>query len=336
MTGNRPYPGHRPRFRSSVARDPHVPAGHTARLVHATLSPAIRATLALAPRFRPATSAAFHIGAYLGRRAPAYLGRLPSGSRIVLDLAEWAHRQIFFYGTYEEPTTAFLWRLSRPGWTFIDIGANVGYFSLLAADLGGPASTVVAFEPNPRLAGMLRESVRLSGHDARVSVIEAACSSISSTATLSLSPDPRNSGLSSFESFEPSVTASWERPGAVVQVKTTRLDEWCASEDVVPDVVKVDVEGHELAVVEGMTGLFERGQPQALICELSGDPRRPHAAAVLELLSTFDYRAFHIAGGGLQPVASLDDVSDLENICFLAPQGGGEGGVQPLGREAEK
>lgn len=278
--------------------------------------PAIRALLQLSPRFRPATSVAFHLGAYLGRQRPSHTGRLRTGSRIMLNTSEYAHRHLFFHGTYEEPTTDLVKRLSRHGWTFVDVGANAGYFSLLAADLGGETAKVVAFEPNPRLSQMLRASVDLNGPETsrRITVVQAGCSDSRATSSLALSPDPRNSGLSS---LEPSVGDVWDSPN-LLDINTVRLDEWCMTNGYKPDAVKIDVEGHELSVIRGMTGLLERGRPGALICELTDDPARPHSAAVVDLLATFGYQPFHIVeGGDLRLLKDRSDVSGLENVCFL-------------------
>lgn len=277
--------------------------------------PIVRATLARAPHLRPATSAAFHLGAYLGRRSHRQIGRLVTGSSIVVDAGEYAHRHILFFGTLEEDTTDVLVRLARPGWTFIDIGANAGYFSLLAVGLGGPTSRVVAFEPNPALVAMLAESVSINAFD-QVTVEAAACSESSGQATLALSPEPRNSGLSS---LEPSVAAAWS--SARLRVPTVRLDEYCQERGLCPDVVKIDVEGHERSAVRGMTGLLERHLPAAIICELSGDPRRAGSAEVVGDMAEFGYEAFRIRVGGevspLEPGGSLSD--EHENVLFLSP-----------------
>jgi FkbM family methyltransferase len=241
---------------------------------------------------------------------------LVTGSSIVVDAGEYAHRHILFFGTLEEDTTDVLVRLARPGWTFIDIGANAGYFSLLAAGLGGPSSRVVAFEPNPALVAMLAESVSINAFD-QVTVEAAACSESSGQAALALSPEPRNSGLSS---LEPSVAATWS--SARLPVPTVRLDEYCQERGLVPDVVKIDVEGHERSAVRGMTGLLGQHLPAAIVCELSGDPRRAGSAQVVGDLAAFGYEAFRIRAGGevspLEPGGALSE--EHENVLFLSPQ----------------
>src|SRR4051794_30181799 len=166
--------------------------------------------------------------------------KLRTGGRLLVNLAEYAHRRIFFYGTYEEDTSRYLARVVNRGSTVFDVGANAGYFSVLAADLG--ARRVIAFEPNPHLAGLLRKSARLNPR-AEIEIEEAACGVESGSVILHLSDDPRNSGLSTVRKG----LLADER--TQVAVRTVSLDDYCEERDIWPDVVKIDVEGLEQSVV---------------------------------------------------------------------------------------
>ncbi|MDQ3669049.1 MAG: FkbM family methyltransferase [Actinomycetota bacterium] len=254
-----------------------------------------------------AASVAFYLGEGLARRNETLVGRLRTGSPIVLDMREYAHRHVYFHGTYEEPTTRLLHRLAQPGWTVVDVGANNGYFTLLSADLGGAGAQVHAFEPNPAVARLLGAGVRLSGWRG-IAVREAACGDASFEAPLYLSADPRNSGLSTLE-------AALATGRAQLTVPVVRLDDYCREEGIEPDLVKVDAEGYEDRVIRGMGGLLERGVPRILICELARDARRPDPAGIVEELSAAGYTAHRIgADGGLLPLAAFD----FENICFVS------------------
>ena len=68
-------------------------------------------------------------------------------------------------GSYEPEVSATLREVLPPGATFVDIGANIGWFSLLAASLVGPTGRVIAIEPNPRNVALLRQSAKDNGFD---------------------------------------------------------------------------------------------------------------------------------------------------------------------------
>lgn len=144
----------------------------------------------------------------------------------------------------------------RPGDTVVDAGASIGFHSLLAGRLVGPGGTVVAFEPNPPDAASVRANADLNGL-ANVVVVEEALSSASATAFLDRPGE---------------ATARLRRtatPGAL-QVQTTSLDAYLTASRLAPAVVKIDVEGHEAEVIEGMAATLARSRP-VLIVEMHGD-----------------------------------------------------------------
>lgn len=82
--------------------------------------------------------------------------------RFVCPINNWIAREVFYHGIYAPQETILCRHLLQPGMVFMDVGANWGYFSLLAADLVGDSGAVVAFEPHPRLAGLLEANVNLN------------------------------------------------------------------------------------------------------------------------------------------------------------------------------
>lgn len=95
--------------------------------------------------------------------------------KMVLDAADLTLApHLVLDGYWEWWTTSFLARNLRPGESVVDAGACAGYFTLLAADLVGPAGRVLAVEPNPQSAALLRRNAALNGFDGRVTVEEAA------------------------------------------------------------------------------------------------------------------------------------------------------------------
>lgn len=183
---------------------------------------------------------------------------------------------------YERFLTEVLAMLLRPGDTFIDVGANVGYFACLAATRVGRGGRVVAFEPVPRNAALLEKSVVLNVFP-HVTVQRKAAAAGAGRVRLA-QPDAANGG---------SFTIA--RDGAL-EVETVALD---AMLDGRVDVVKVDVEGAEGLVFDGMQAVLEREKPVVLLEYTPSRLKEVSGRSGLELL-----RAFEAKGYGAQEVAS--------------------------------
>ncbi len=156
-------------------------------------------------------------------------------------------------GVWEGPETRFLVSELRPGATFVDVGAHVGYFSLLASKLVGPSGSVIAIEPEERNLELLR--LNLSRNDCpNVRVLPVAAHS--APGRMSLALDRRNSGGHR-------LVAHGQAP---VTVCCVRLD------DVLPvavDLVKIDAQGYDHEIVEGMQHTFAANPDLTVLAELS-------------------------------------------------------------------
>jgi FkbM family methyltransferase len=138
-----------------------------------------------------------------------------------------------------------------PGATFVDVGASVGFFSLLAGRLVGPEGRVVAFEPQPAAVASIRRNVRLNSFD-MVEVLEAIVSSRTAQAALV--------GIGKATAH---VARGGDRHG--LTVRATTLDDHFGGRLSPPVVVKIDVEGHERDVLTGMRRLLQRSSPVLLV-----------------------------------------------------------------------
>ena len=165
---------------------------------------------------------------------------------------------VWISGRVEEPVQTALRRVLRSGDVFFDVGASVGFFTLLGARLVGPRGTVVAFEPHPATVQELRQNVDANALD-NVLVLPQAVSSRRGDAVLELRHGARSSLADA-----PVAT------GRVAHVATTSIDDFVAIHPVlVPAVVKIDVEGHEVDVLRGMRGTLSQHNP-FIICEMHG------------------------------------------------------------------
>jgi FkbM family methyltransferase len=161
-------------------------------------------------------------------------------------LTPWIRSQ----GVWEADVMKVLVRFLKPGSLFVDVGANVGYHSLFAAQLG---AHVVAVEPVPWTLELLRANVWR--HSADVEVVEAAASDAAGTVRIAIDPAHRSG-------------AQFGDQG--VEVRAAPLDELVPEGAV--DVLKVDVEGAESLVFRGATAILERSPVLAAIVEFRYEP----------------------------------------------------------------
>jgi FkbM family methyltransferase len=157
------------------------------------------------------------------------------------------------YGLWEPAEANFLRARLKPGMTLLDIGANVGYFSILGARIVGPSGTVVAIEPEPVNYALLCANI-WNARVGNVEPIRAAASSFSGPLSLSVS----NDNCGDHRSF-------LERPGErVLAVPGVRVDE-VLDADTRVDLVKIDIQGADHRAVIGMESVLARWKPVLLL-----------------------------------------------------------------------
>jgi FkbM family methyltransferase len=183
-------------------------------------------------------------------------------------------------GRYEPECVRFVRRVLRPGMRCLDAGAQTGFYTCLMASLVGETGTVHAFEPMPESYQLLLKNVAENRFDARVRVYQLACSNTAAQ-------------------LEASRVGRMYVAGTVdecprVSMTAVRVDD-IVRDDV--DFVKIDVEGHEPAALEGMRQLIGRSHP-IIVSECndywfqscSGTSSREY----IDLLRTYGYEAFEL------------------------------------------
>ncbi len=211
-------------------------------------------------------------------------------------------------GTYELPVQQALSENVGPGGVVYDVGANIGYFTMLAARRVGQAGQVYAFEPVARNAAAIERAALLNGFD-RVTVFEKAVGASTGPSELLLARHIGGAMLAS-------VGAPPDRSGSV-EVEVVALDNFIDERRLrPPSLIKIDVEGAELEVLRGMTDTL-RTQAPLLIVELDDATEQGLAAktrALAALLDGLDY--------GLAPLAPSYPGAGWSVAHFLAqPRG---------------
>ena len=187
-------------------------------------------------------------------------------------------------GYYEPISTLLAEALVKSGDTFLDIGANIGFYTMMLS-LDRPGLRVTSFEPQPKLNALLTKNLRANGIS-YVACEPLALSDRDGTATFYLNASDMSASLRA--DFDPNQTGSCEVP-------TCRLDTYLASHSVLGQlVIKLDVEGHEEAVLEGSCSTMAKHSPD-ILAEVAFDwsPR------AVSLLRDFDYRFYRVTDEGL-------------------------------------
>jgi FkbM family methyltransferase len=191
---------------------------------------------------------------------------------------------IWVSGKVEERVQRVVADLLVPEDVFFDIGANLGFFTVLAARLVGPAGRVIAFEPHPDNAERLRRNVELNGF-ANVTIVRKVVSDTSGRQLL----DAASTATAS-------VTTSAGASSEAIDVPAISIDDFLASQPTLaPKLVKIDVEGHEEETLRGMATTLTLHRP-LIVCEL-------HAAAprIASLLADAGYALDVLDGERLEP-----------------------------------
>jgi FkbM family methyltransferase len=169
-----------------------------------------------------------------------------------------AHAYHLVHGSVEVCVQEALRRTVAPGAVVYDIGANLGFFALLAKRFAGDAGRVIAFEPSPQTLELLNENLALNPE--RVEVVEAAVSDHDGRGTLLQVSDHGWSHLDD-RGHHPQTVGTHD-------VQVIRLDtEIAAGRLPAPDVIKLDIEGSEIAALTGLTETLATHGP-TIICEL--------------------------------------------------------------------
>jgi FkbM family methyltransferase len=208
------------------------------------------------------------------------------GAKLEVDASDIVGTYIAYFGIWEPNLTSWLEGRLRPGDVFVDVGANVGYFTLLASRLVGADGRVVAVEPFPRTNAVLRRNVAANGAE-NVRVEDVAVWDSSAELELFGASDRIVGGTT----LDPDWAARWSFDTEVT-VSAEPLANLLTDDEVArAAVLKLDVEGSELQALQGMEPLLPRLRDDvAIVLELEGDAVR----IASEVLARFGFEAFAI------------------------------------------
>lgn len=232
------------------------------------------------------------VAPYVGRCVTTI--RTSDNFRMHIDTQDFIQRTIYLTGVWDDGVAAAMRRILKPGDLFIDIGANVGYFSLLAAQLG---ARVIAFEPNPDCQAELEHNAALNGF--RDIDLRAMGIADRRGQDVLYVESEANSGAGSLKSVS----------GNPFAIELDTLDGQLAG--VSPAMIKLDVEGAELMALRGGAQILAR--TPAVVCEVSEYSLRELGGSKEELFATMAGHGFRC--DIISPIRRSNH-SNIE-ICFL-------------------
>ena len=238
------------------------------------------------------------------------------GHRMILDSGDGRPSVGMVIDVFEEETTRLFERLVKPGMVVIDIGAHVGYYTLISARQAGPDGRVYAFEPDPDNHATLLRNIELNGYDNVVAARKAVSDRVGDAQLY----------LSATVSGNHSIYHHSQSQRGSIPVETTTVDAMLEELDWPQvDLVKIDVEGGEVAVLDGMIQLLEKSNALNLIIEFM--PSLLHSAEVApakfldKLASLFPKVYFIDEAKGLVPIAIGDGSSLVERMLASETSG---------------
>jgi FkbM family methyltransferase len=258
---------------------------------------------------------------------PADLGSL----QFRCDLSDRLMREVCLTGRYEPQETALLQSALGPGTTFVDVGANWGYFTLVAAHLVGPNGRVLSVEADPRACRALRDNIERNGL-AYVSVVELAASD--APGTLHLQEYERSASASGNYGVTRSTTNV--RGGRRFEIPARPLDDVLDERGIDRvDLLKMDIEGGEGRALAGLRRTLSARRVGQVLLELHPAHLRDQGTSAEEVMRTLrghGYRAWKIdhspaayrraaarrmdASSVLAPLADGDDLGSWPHLLW--------------------
>jgi FkbM family methyltransferase len=205
--------------------------------------------------------------------------------RMQVGLVDHIERHLWLHREWDRPVKTVLETLLKPGDTYFDLGANVGYFTLIASRLVGPTGCVVAVEPSTRAIRKLTAHLWLN-HCRNVLLISGAAGDAWARSELALATESNigGSGVAVSRSVDQATEQIWIAP----------LDHVMQNIGLRPRLIKMDLEGYELHALRGVIKTIEAAQPW-IICEVTEQLLQKFASSTQELfavLSSFGYQPF--------------------------------------------
>ena len=231
-------------------------------------------------------------------------GGILAGHPFLLDMQS---EKDYWLGTYETMMLEIIQKLVKPGWVVYDVGANVGYLTVLFAKLVGETGLVYAFEPYPANVQRLKNNVELNHYTERVQVFQSAVGKREGTVDFYIGASDDTGKI------EGIISEKEKMNGEKISVPCIALDEFIIQAgNRPPQLVKMDIEGAEVLAMQGMLDLVWKVKPVLLI-EIHG---LAAAESVWTHLTKADYWIYRVGNDG-KPINKVEELRRKDYILGL-------------------
>jgi FkbM family methyltransferase len=213
--------------------------------------------------------------------------KTPWGNKIEIDVHETIGNSIYSTQIYDLPLSETIWRLIEPGNFVLDIGANIGFITGLCSYKTGPGGKVWAFEPNPVIISRLTTNIKNNPHP-NTTLYPFALSDSNKEGYLEF-PD-----IFSYNQGVAYVGKNGSHSAKAIKIDLRRLDDMIDT-GIVVNVMKIDVEGHELSVFQGAERLIDNKQITNIVFE----DHDPYPSKIAKFLITKGYTLLRMEKGWL-------------------------------------
>ena len=225
---------------------------------------------------------------------------------------------IFYYGCPGEANlTNFFINFLKERDVFIDIGAHLGFYSLLVARLVGEQGKVYSFEPTPRTFEFLKKNVSTV-----LNVIINQVAVLDEEKSISfIDYGPRYSAFNTYQERKSKDLNFLQKSKKIINVKTITLDKYCQENDIQPTFIKIDAEGAEHPILQGMSYILNSLRPFISLEVAGGDEWKENCQKSIQMLLGKSYRVFEIIPEGkLIPHTVQEKYSYNNNNLIFIPE----------------
>ncbi len=222
---------------------------------------------------------------------------------------------IYYYGFFEANLTNFLLNFIESGDTVFDVGAHVGYYTMLTSALVGEKGQIHSFEPTPRTFQTLKDNTSPKNNI-----------TINNNAVLDKETEiefvdygPKYSAFNSFQKRTGEEMAFLSQPEKI-KVKTISLDRYAAEKNLTPNFIKIDAEGAEYLILEAMVDILKNKKPIVTI-EVAGEEEwKENCAKSIAFLQNHGYVAYEIDLNGFVKTHTPQATYSYDNLLFAHPE----------------
>jgi len=222
---------------------------------------------------------------------------------------------------HERATTKLFKQVVKEGNMVVDLGANIGYFTLLAAKLVGENGKVFAFEPEPQNYSYLKKNIKLNNYNNVETLQKAVSDRNGKTELYVCSYDTGHHSINQYNGIE-AYSRGRHTEKHSIEIETVALDSFLEGKTDHVDVIKMDVEGAEALALTGMDGLLRRNEKTKMFIEffplliekMGNSPRE----FISKLLNDYHFSIYIIPDdydAQKSEMIKINDVEDVMNLC---------------------